>query len=111
MNSHLPVGDAGRSEPGVALSVVIACFNGQETLPTQLDALAAQDDPVSFEVILADNGSPWFLSGAPDPRWDNDTLRELRTLRGSDFEAVDTSSLPIDPDSARIPWHAAALGS
>ncbi|MDO5712630.1 MAG: glycosyltransferase [Micrococcales bacterium] len=57
MNSHLPAGDAGRSEPGVDLSVVIACFNGQETLPTQLDALAAQDDPVPFEVILADNGS------------------------------------------------------
>jgi hypothetical protein len=63
-----------------------------------------------YGMILADNGSPWFLSGAPDPRWDNDTLRELRTLRGADFEAIDTSTLPIDPDSARIPWDAAALG-
>ncbi len=53
-------------------------------------------------MILADYGSPWFLSGVPDPRWDNDTLRELRTLRGSDFEAVDVSSLMIDPDSAQV---------
>ncbi|MCP3984613.1 MAG: hypothetical protein GY723_09485 [bacterium] len=53
-------------------------------------------------MILADNGSPWFLSGAPDPRWDNDILRELRTLRGTDFEAVDTSSLPTDPDSLQV---------
>jgi hypothetical protein len=55
-----------------------------------------------YGMILADNGSPWFLSGVPDPRWDNDILRELRTLRGTDFEAVDTSSLPIDPDSAQV---------
>ena len=55
-----------------------------------------------YGMILADNGSPWFLSGVPDPRWDNDVLRELRTLRGTDFEAVDTSGLPIDPDSAQI---------
>jgi hypothetical protein len=53
-------------------------------------------------MILADNGSPWFLSGAPDPRWDNDTLRELRALHGSDFEAVDASSLMVHPDSAQV---------
>ncbi len=55
-----------------------------------------------YGMILSDNGSPWFLSGVPDPRWDNDTLRELRTLRGSDFEAVDTSSLMVHPDSAQV---------
>ena len=55
-----------------------------------------------YGMILADNGSPWFLSGVPDPRWDNDILRELRTLRGADFAAVATSGLPIDPASARI---------
>ncbi len=54
-----------------------------------------------YGMILADNGSSWFLSGVPDERWDNDLLRQLRTLRGRDFEAVDTSSLMVDPDSAR----------
>jgi hypothetical protein len=43
-----------------------------------------------YGALLADNGSPWFFSGAPDPRWDNDDLQTLRTLEGSDFEVVST---------------------
>jgi len=39
-------------------------------------------------MILADNGSAWFISGAPDPRWDNDELHKLTMVKGSDFEAV-----------------------
>jgi hypothetical protein len=41
-----------------------------------------------YGMILADNGSNWFVSGAPDPRWSDDELRTLKTLRGSDFEVV-----------------------
>jgi hypothetical protein len=55
-----------------------------------------------YGMILADNGSPWYLSGVPDERWDNDVLRELARLEGTDFEAVDTSSLIVDPDSGQI---------
>ena len=47
-----------------------------------------------YGALLADNGSPWYFSGAPDRRWDNDDLHTLGRLRGSDFEVVDTSSLP-----------------
>jgi hypothetical protein len=54
-----------------------------------------------YGIILADNGSSWFISGAPDERWDNGALRELRQVHGSDFEAVDVSSLMIDPDSGQ----------
>jgi hypothetical protein len=54
----------------------------------------------TYGMILADNGSNWFLSGAPDDQWDNDDLRELRNgIRGSDFEAVDISSLMVSPQS------------
>lgn len=52
-----------------------------------------------YGMILADNGSPWYLSGAPDERWDNDVLHELDIIQGSDFEAVDVSSLEVDPNS------------
>ncbi len=52
-----------------------------------------------YGLILADNGSSWFVSGAPDPRWDNDVLRQLRRLSGADFEAVDVSPLQVAPDS------------
>jgi hypothetical protein len=47
-----------------------------------------------YGMLLADNGSPWFVSGAPSRGWDNDDLHGLRRVRGSDFEVVDTSSLP-----------------
>ena len=53
----------------------------------------------TYGMVLADNGSSWFLSGAPDPRWDDDELRELLEVPGSAFEAVDVSSLVVDPDS------------
>jgi hypothetical protein len=47
-----------------------------------------------YGMILADNGSPWYISGAPDPGWDNDALHLLSRLHGRDFEVVDTSSVP-----------------
>lgn len=55
-----------------------------------------------YGMILADNGSAWYLSGAPDERWDNDVLHELDVVVGSDFEAVDVSSLMVDPDSGQV---------
>jgi hypothetical protein len=45
-------------------------------------------------MILADNGSNWYISGAPDRRWSNDQLHTLSRITGADFEVVDTSSLP-----------------
>jgi hypothetical protein len=56
----------------------------------------------TYGIILADNGSAWFVSGAPDDRWDNDALHQLDALHGSDFEAVDTSSLMANADSAQV---------
>ena len=46
-----------------------------------------------YGMILADNGSPWYVTGAPDPRWDDDALHTLHGISGRDFEVVDTSSL------------------
>ena len=54
-----------------------------------------------YGIILADNGSAWFVSGAPDERWDNDMLHELDDLTGDAFEAVDVSGVMIDPDSGQ----------
>ena len=41
-----------------------------------------------YGMILADNGSSWYVSGAPDPRWNDDELHTLSALKGSDFEVV-----------------------
>jgi len=54
-----------------------------------------------YGMILADNGSSWFISGVPDERWDNEMLHELDRVLGSDFEAVDVSSLMVHPDSGQ----------
>ena len=47
----------------------------------------------TYGLILADNGSNWYVSGAPSPKWSNDQLHALGRLTGADFEVVDTSKL------------------
>ncbi|HLJ56164.1 MAG TPA: hypothetical protein VKT77_14080 [Chthonomonadaceae bacterium] len=42
-----------------------------------------------YGMILADNGSDWYVSGAPDPRWNDDALNTLKRIRGRDFEVVE----------------------
>jgi hypothetical protein len=57
-------------------------------------------------LIVADNGSNWYISGAPDPRWSDDTLGQLKTVPGSAFEAVltvDSLGNPIKPGAAVLP--------
>jgi len=46
-----------------------------------------------YGMIVADNGGPWYISGAQDPRWDDDALHAISQLQGSDFEVVDTRGL------------------
>ena len=40
-----------------------------------------------YGLILADNGSPWYISGAPDRRWNDSALHALGRLHGSDFRS------------------------
>lgn len=47
-----------------------------------------------YGMLLADNGANWYISGEPDPGWDDDDLHSLQEVTGKDFEVVDTSSLP-----------------
>ena len=47
-----------------------------------------------YGMIVADNGSSWYVSGAPSRGWDNDDLHSLHDVPGSAFEVVDTSRLP-----------------
>jgi uncharacterized repeat protein (TIGR01451 family) len=56
-----------------------------------------------YGMILADNGSSWYISGEPNANWiDDDLVDDLRQVRGSDFEAVDESSLQLNPDSGQV---------
>jgi hypothetical protein len=54
----------------------------------------------TYGMFLADNGSDWYVTGAPNRNWDDEMLGDsFRRVQGSDFEAVDSSSLMIDRDS------------
>lgn len=56
----------------------------------------------TYGLILADNGSNWYIGGAPDSRWNDDELvTGFAKLQGSDFEAVDVSSLMVNPNSGQ----------
>jgi hypothetical protein len=46
-----------------------------------------------YGLIVADNGSPWYITGAPDPRWHDKDLDQLKTVPGSAFEAVRTGAI------------------
>lgn len=47
----------------------------------------------TYGMILADNGSNWFVSGAPDARWNDEELGTLKRVKGSDFEVVKMGKL------------------
>jgi hypothetical protein len=46
-----------------------------------------------YGMFVADNGSDWYLSGAPDPRWSDDRLRDVKRISGDAFEVVDTGPI------------------
>lgn len=54
-----------------------------------------------YGMIVADNGSAWYISGAPDSRWNDDDLHNLTQVTGADFEAVDVSGMMVNPNTAQ----------
>ena len=83
---------SGANLPPMGLRVRLKANVNISGLPYQARVVAQALK--TYGMILADNGSPWFISGAPDPRWNNDALHLLDRLTGRDFQVVDTSSLP-----------------
>jgi hypothetical protein len=45
----------------------------------------------TYGLIVADNGSDWYVSGVPSSRWNNDQLHALDVISGKDFEVVETN--------------------
>jgi hypothetical protein len=54
-----------------------------------------------YGMMIADNGSAWYISGAPDSRWSDDDLHNLGQITGADFEAVDVSPMMVNANSAQ----------
>jgi hypothetical protein len=85
-------GSCGNSAPPMGLRVRLKADVNIAHLPRQARIVAQALK--TYGMILADNGSPWFISGAPSPHWNDDALHQLDQLTGRDFQVVDTSSLP-----------------
>jgi hypothetical protein len=77
--------------PPMGLRVRLKASVNIAGLPTQARIVAQAMK--TYGLILADNGSNWYVSGAPSPHWSNDQLHALGVLTGADFEVVDTSHL------------------
>jgi hypothetical protein len=89
--THFASGDADPDLPPMGLRLRLKAsfdlkpFHGQAL--TILKALKR------YGMIVADNGSPWYITGAPDPRWNDDNLHTLGQVPGSAFEAVQSGPL------------------
>ncbi|HEC09860.1 MAG TPA: hypothetical protein ENI86_09885 [Acidimicrobiales bacterium] len=86
--THLASSDTDPDLPPMGLRLRLrADFDVSDFPPEVRVILTAMK---TYGVIVADNGSAWFISGAPDPRWDDEALATLRNVPGSAFEVVDT---------------------
>jgi hypothetical protein len=87
------------SLPPMGLRLRLKSSVSLASLPAQARVVARAMQ--QYGVIVADNGSPWYISGAPDSRWNNDALHALGSLTGADFEVVDTAGLMVSANSAQ----------
>jgi len=82
----------GANLPPMGLRVRLKAGVNISGLPYQARVVA--EALKRYGMILADNGSPWYISGAPNKGWNNDALHLLDRLTGKDFQVVNTSSRP-----------------
>lgn len=83
---HYASSSTDPSLPPMGLRVRLKASFKTNGFPPQ--ARAVLETLKRYGMILADNGSNWYITGAPDPRWSNDDLHSLGQVHGSDFEVV-----------------------
>jgi hypothetical protein len=83
---HQAGSSSDSSLPPMGLRVRLKRSTSLRGLPPQARVIATAMK--RYGLMLADNGSPWYVTGAPHPRWDNDQLHALDRLSGRDFEVV-----------------------
>jgi hypothetical protein len=96
---HLTSDDTAPNVPPMGARFRLKASFDVSTFPPEMQVLLRAMQ--QYGIVLADNGSNWYVSGAPDPHWDNDMLHLLDVVSGNDFEAVDTSTLMVNPDSGQ----------
>jgi len=88
---HYASSDTSVNRPPMGMRVRLkALFNISGFSPPMQVILRAMK---KYGMILADNGSNWYISGAPDPRWNDDELSTLKAIKGSGFEVVQMGTI------------------
>jgi hypothetical protein len=88
---HFASSDTSPNRPPMGMRVRLkASFNINGYSPAMQVILRALK---TYGMILADNGSNWYVSGAPDSRWNDDELNTLKSIKGSDFEVVQMGTI------------------
>ncbi len=81
-------GPGGDARPPLGLRVRLKASVDLSTFATP--AKVVLQAMKTYGLILADNGSDWFVTGAPDPRWDDELMHdEFARITGDDFEVVE----------------------
>jgi hypothetical protein len=88
---HFASSDADPALPPMGLRLRLKA--GFDLRPFRGQALVILTALKRYGMIVADNGSPWYITGAPDRRWNDDDLHTLGQVPGSAFEAVQTGTL------------------
>ena len=83
---HYASDDTSADRPPMGMRVRLKASFDTTGFPPQAQVILAALK--TYGMIVADNGSNWYLSGAPDARWDDDQLNSLKQVKGSDFEVV-----------------------
>lgn len=76
-----------------------ASFSAEEYGPAARAVIRAMK---TYGLVLADNGTPWYFQGEQNGRWSETLIADLKRIPASAFVAVDTSSLKVSADSARV---------
>ncbi|MEP6618306.1 MAG: hypothetical protein ABJE47_03280 [bacterium] len=83
---HYASSDASTSLPPMGMRVRLKASFDVSGFPAEVQAMLQAMK--KYGMILADNGSAWYVSGAPDPRWSDDRVGALKTVPSSAFEVV-----------------------
>jgi hypothetical protein len=84
--THFASHSSSPNLPPMGMRVRLRADFDTSNLPPQAKVIA--ETLKTYGMILADNGSDWYLSGAPNDKWDDDDLGALRHIHGKDFEVI-----------------------
>jgi hypothetical protein len=103
--THWASSNTSASAPPMGMRVRLKAGVDISSYPTQARVLLATLK--RYGMILADNGSAWFITGAPDDHWNNDQLATLSGIKGSDLEVVKMDTVNTSDPAGPAP----AIGS